>query len=260
MDGHWEWSEGGGDDADTADLTGDAGHDLHGGFEAEGFEAHGDYSTDFGGDEHGPGGHLDSGHAGDDLEEPLGTEHATAEYDESLHGHDDLGGHEDTGGSGGDGHGGDGEHDVQLDDRHLDPGHDGTGSHDTGSHDTGDPGRPDHDGGAEHHEAAFGADPDVDASADDPAWHDVQFPDELHLQDPPAPVDGFPWTDADVLGGPDHSLSAAFDPAVEPGTAEPGGLADYEHLDVPPGTDPWSLLLGSEDPATSSLATYWAPQ
>ncbi|MFI5907741.1 hypothetical protein [Dactylosporangium sp. NPDC051541] len=298
MDGHWEWTEGG-DDADTADLGGDAGHDLHGGFDGDDFGAgFDDGHTGFGGDEHDLGGHLDNGHPGDDLEEPLGTEHATAEYDESLHGHADLGGHTDhPGASGNDGGGndGDGDQDAQN--------HDGTGSHDgtggdgdsdrgaqihddhlggdqqTGEHaDQHDAGDADqqhggdlgqhsaedlgqHEDSGEQHEAGFGTDPDVDASADDPGWHEVQFPEELHLQDPPAPVDGFPWTDADVLGGPDHSLSAAFDPAVAgTGAAEPAGLADYEHLEVPAGSDAWSLLLGSDDPATSSLATYWAPQ
>ncbi|MEU7866775.1 hypothetical protein [Dactylosporangium sp. NPDC049140] len=253
MDGHWEWSEGG-DDADTADLGGDAGHDLHGGYGEDGGAGHDDYAEDYGaghdfgsgdaGHDFGePGQHLSDGHLGagghDDLEEPLGTEHATAEYDESLHdgdavhhdgdgeGHDDGGqaGHEDDGGQ------------LHLSDGHID------GASDDG------------------HESAFGTDPDVDASADDPGWHEVQFPEELHLQDPPEPAGGFPWTDAEVLGGPDHSLSAAFDPALQHhGPAEPAGLADYEHLEVPPGADPWSLLLGSDDPATSSLATYWAPQ
>ncbi|WP_432824343.1 hypothetical protein [Dactylosporangium sp. CA-092794] len=236
MDGHWEWSEGG-DDADTADLGGDGGHDLHGDFgdhygtDAEG----GDYGTGADGDHylHGEyggaegGEHLDVHHGGDDLEEPLGTEHATAEYDEALH------------------------HDP-------DPGYDES-AHDPAGADLHDDAQ--HDVQAGEPEAAFGTDPDIDAHADDPAWHDVQFPEELHLQDPPQPVDGFPWTDADVLGGPGHDLSAAYDPAgAGPAAPEPGGLADYAGVDVPPGTDPWSLLLGSDDPAASSLATFWAPQ
>ncbi|WP_433199333.1 hypothetical protein ACQP00_26775 [Dactylosporangium sp. CS-047395] len=242
MDGHWQWSEG--DDADTADLgADDGGHDLHGGFGEDygagyddAHDAHDDAHSAGGYDEHDlgePGQHLSDGHLGGDhdLEEPLGTEHATAEYDEAVH---------DDGGDGSDG--GEPADDGQL---HLSDGHiDGAED----SHEIQD-----------GHEAAFGTDPDVDASADDPGWHEVQFPEELHLSDPPAPVDGFPWTDADVLGGPDHNLSAAFDPAVhEP--AEPAGLAQYEHLDLPAGTDPWSLLLGSDDPGTSSLAAFWAPQ
>lgn len=249
MDGHWEWSEGG-DNADTADLGGDdGGADLHGG-----------YSADFGADEHPHGGYdgdgddlggHDAGHpGGDDLEEPLGTEHAAHDYDQSLH---------DTGADldGGDGH------------PTFEPGHD-TG-HDTGhtdpsdASDHGDPAGQDGDEGLlgqDGHEAAFGTDPDVDTSGDDPAWHDVQFPEQLHLDNPPEPVDGFPWTDVDVLGGPDHSLSAAYDPAVAGADAhpEPSGLAAYAGAEVPPGGDPWALLLGSDDPATSSLAGFWAPQ
>ncbi|MER7007679.1 hypothetical protein ABT297_32190 [Dactylosporangium sp. NPDC000555] len=228
MDGHWEWSDGG-DDANTADLSGDTGHDLHGGF-AEDYGADfadGHLHAEFGAEDHDlGGGHLDSRHGGDDLEEPLGTEHAAAEYDQALH---------------------------DTTDAH-DPGHDHT--------DTRDHTDSDHaDTTDDQHEAAFGADPDVQAGADDPAWHEAQFPEPLHLQDPPEPVDGFPWSDADVLGGPDHSLSAAFDPAVTGhGPAEPGGLADYAGVDVPSGADAWSLLLGSDDPAASSLATFWAPQ
>ncbi|MEV6932521.1 hypothetical protein AB0M46_49630 [Dactylosporangium sp. NPDC051485] len=229
MDGHWDWSEGG-DDADTADLGGDTGHDLHGDFGGEDYGA--DFGHhDFGGEDHhlGGGDDLHAQHGGD-LDESLGTEHATAEYDQALHG---------TGG---------GEHgEPGYDEDHSPAGH-----------------HPDvqdgHDAAGEQHEAGFGTDPDVHAAGDDPAWHEPQFPQQLDLQDPPEPVDGFPWSDADVLGGPDHSLSAAFDPAVVDHAAEPSGLADYAGLDVPPGTDPWSLLLGSEDPATSSLATFWAPQ
>jgi hypothetical protein len=245
MDGHWDWSEG--DDADTADLGGDGGHDLHADFSSDyggdfgdgGHDLHGGY----GAEDHDLGGGLDGGHHGDDsLEEPLGTEHATAEYDQSLH---DADGHE------------------------ADPGYDESG-HDESGHEQvhhDDPAqhedllRRDDEEQPGHEEAAFGTDPDVHAGADDPAWHDVQFPEHLELSEPPEPVDGFPWTDADVLGGADHSLSAAFDPAAAgPGPGEPGGLADYAGLDVPPGADPWSLLLGSEDPATSSLATFWLPQ
>ncbi|MEV8514494.1 hypothetical protein [Dactylosporangium sp. NPDC051484] len=240
MDGHWEWSDGG-DTADTADLSGDTGHDLHGGFgEDYGADfADGHPHTGFGAEEHDlGGGHLDPQHGGDDLEEPLGTEHAAAEYDQALHDTTDP---HDAGYDEGD-HPGDQQH-------HEDP----------QAHDVPGPDHTDHTD--DPHEAAFGTDPDVQAGADDPAWHEAQFPEQLHLQDPPEPVDGFPWSDAEVLGGPGHSLSAAFDPAVtghEP--AGPGGLADYAGVDVPPGADPWSLLLGSDDPAASSLATFWAPQ
>jgi hypothetical protein len=232
VDGHWDWSEGG-DDADTADL-GDqhlgGGHDLHGDFGGEhygddfgGEHLHGGFD---GGDEHSPGGHGDQpGHG--DLEEPLGTEHAAADYDHALeHGADDE--------------------PLSYDEDH----------HHADIADAGDPAAG--DGG---HEATFGADPDADPTADDPAWHEAHFPEELHLSDPPEPVDGFPWTDADVLGGPDHDLSAAYDPAAaEPGAPDVTGLVDYAGGHAPAGTDPWSLLIGSDDPAASTLATFWAPQ
>ena len=234
MDGHWEWSEGGDDNADTADLGGhddlSGGHDLHGDF------GDGNYGEDFGGEHlHGAydGGdeHLQTGHeaspAHDDLEEPLGTEHAAADYDHAL-GHD----------------GGDDPLSYDEDHHHVDT------ADPAGDAPAGDP-----------HEAAFGTDPDTDPTADDPAWHETHFPEDLQLSDPPEPVDGFPWTDADVLGGPDHDLSAAYDPATTDHPApDVTGLADYAGQQLPPGTDPWSLLLGSDDPAASSLATFWAPQ
>ena len=103
----------------------------------------------------------------------------------------------------------------------------------------------------------FGSDPDLHGGDD--GWHEPVFPEELHLDSPPEPVDGFPWSDADVLGGPDHSLSAAYDPAAHTGPADPADLAGYDGVDVPAGADPWSLLLNSDDPATSSLAGFWAP-
>lgn len=266
MEGHWEWSEGG-DEADTADLGGDG--DLHGGFaEDYGADFGGEHlHTDLGGDEHDLGGAGAGHHGGDELEEPLGTEHATADYDQALHDTGDDPGHDPGHEPGHDpGHdpGADPGHESGHESGH-DPGRES--GHDQGNDPGHDPGHdPAHDTGPEFgpheaHEAQFGTDPDVHADADDPAWHDVTFPDQLHLQDPPEPADGFPWTDADVLGGPDHDQTAGYDPAVtEHGGAEPAGLADYAGVEVPPGTDPWSLLLGSDDPATSSLATFWAPQ
>jgi hypothetical protein len=216
MDGHWEWPEGG-EDADTADLSGDGGHDLHGDYAEDYGADYGDTHAGFGGEEHDLGGH----HGDDELEEPLGTEHAAAEYDQALH-------------------------DATGDAEHAGP----PSVEDAAEH------HPAHGG----HDTVFGADPDVPAGADDPAWHEPQFPPDLQLQDPPEPVDGFPWSDADVLGGPEDGQSAAFDPAVAGGDAEPAGLADYAGVDVPPGTDAWSLLLGSDDPAAGSLAAFWAPQ
>src|SRR5690349_14665345 len=147
----WDWSEGAGadGDAETADLN-DDGSDL-GGFEHVGgfehFEA--PAGDDLGGHDFQPDVHHDGG-----IEEPLGTENATAHYDESLHefahdpGHDDPGhldeGHEDNG--------------------HEEPSHfgDHIGDHDEHvnavdtDHDTPDTGHPGADG---HDPAADGHDP-----------------------------------------------------------------------------------------------------
>ncbi|GAA2643483.1 hypothetical protein GCM10010399_91830 [Dactylosporangium fulvum] len=241
MDGHWEWSESG-DTADTADLGADGGgHELGGelggglGHETFGAELGGQFGDGGFGDGD-LGGHHDAHTGADDLEEPLGTEHAAEDYDHSVAA--DYGHHDQP---------------ADLTSTGFDA---GTG--DPG--DVGDAGDPAGDDPVDN-PAAFGTDPDVDALGDDPAWHEVPFPAELHLEGPPEPVDGYPWTDVDVLGGPDHDLSAAFDPAVvidDP--APPADLATYDGAAVPDGGDPWSFLLGSEDPATSTLANYWAPQ
>ncbi|GAA0745675.1 hypothetical protein Drose_20165 [Dactylosporangium roseum] len=233
MDGQWEWSESGdtGDTADTADLGADGGgHEL----------GHETFGAEFGGQFHDGGfgdgdlgGHHDAHPGGDDLEEPLGTEHAAEDYDHSVAA-------------------GYGDHDQPADLTSTE-----FGAGDPG--DVSDPGEAGDDPAG--NPAAFGTDPDVGTLGDDPAWHEVPFPAELHLEDPPEPVDGYPWTDVDVLGGPDHDLSAAFDPAVAvDDPAPPADLAAYDGVAVPDGADPWSFLLGSDDPATSTLAGYWAPQ
>lgn len=260
MDGHWEWSDSGDepDTGDTADLGGDPGFGQ--GFEpghtfggdtgyGQGFDGH-DGHDDFGGDPHG----------GDDLEEPLGTEHAAEAYDQSVHdgdpGHDPGSGHDpahdpahDPGAAFESADDGPGQHagfDPVAD--HTDTGHD------TG--DTGDTGL-DADTDAGHPAETFGSDPDLHGGGD--GWHEPVFPEELHLDNPPEPVDGFPWSDADVLGAGDHSLSAAYDPSAHLDSADPADLAGYDGAGVHAGADPWSLLLGSDDPATSSLAGFWAP-
>ncbi|MEV0130695.1 hypothetical protein AB0H83_19800 [Dactylosporangium sp. NPDC050688] len=239
MDGHWEWSDSGEepDTGDTADLSGDHGFEQtfeHGygqGFDGHGFEPGHD---EFGGDQLGA-----AAHGGDDLEEPLGTEHAAEAYDQSVHdGHTD--GHTDGGGG----------FDPTADDTGTDPGDPG----DLGV--PGDLGHVDVDVDTVGQLDAFGSDPDVHG---DDGWPEPQFPEQLHLDGPPEPVDGFPWTDAGVLGGPDPSLSAAYDPAGYTDGADPSDLAGYAGADVPAGPDPWGQLLSSEDPATSSLAGFWAP-
>jgi hypothetical protein len=97
-----------------------------------------------------------------------------------------------------------------------------------------------------------GADPDLDPHAD--TWTDQSFPEPLDL-DAPEPVDGFPWTDPATLGtAPLPDADAAYQ-----GGPEAGELAAYAGEDLPPGTDPWTALSASEDPATSSLARWWSP-
>jgi len=97
-----------------------------------------------------------------------------------------------------------------------------------------------------------GADPDLDANSD--GWADQAFPEPLELETP-EPVDGFPWTDPATLGAtPLPDADAAYQ-----GAPEADDLAAYAGEEVPPGTDPWTALSASEDPATSSLARWWSP-
>jgi hypothetical protein len=230
MDHGWDWSaddDGSGGDADTADLGGDnLGGDL------------GDLAGhDFGDlDDHDLGGHDLSGHdlGGHDLDEPLGTENAAANFDASL------------------------AHDGEF----HEPGDPADGHDDAGPTDGHDDGVP--DAADQHSDPLLGTDPDLDHTADDPGWHDDNpFPPELAIADPPEPVDGFPWSDPSVLGadqsGTDdyrHVLDSSLHSDGAPDAAD---LARYEAMDVPAGTDAWTALLGSDDPATSALAQWWAP-
>jgi hypothetical protein len=105
-----------------------------------------------------------------------------------------------------------------------------------------------------------GTDPDLDLVGDDPDWaaEDV-FPPQLEIGEPPEPVDGFPWSDPAVLGEQhDLSVQDPGEPAAQPGGSA-GDLFDYDGQSVPDGVDPWQALAGSDDPATSSLARFWAP-
>jgi hypothetical protein len=260
----WDWPEGtGGDgDAETADLNdGEFDH-------ADSFGDHLSMSAnDSGPDESGGHEFVDAGPGGS-IEEPLGTENATAHYDESLahaddavdtdhdpaspdelHAPGDV--HEalDAGHSATDaGHDGDAGHVDTADPAHPDPDHPGTG-----------PDVPD-DARDGHVETLVGTDPDVDRSADHADWHDDSpFPPGLDIN-APEPVDGFPWSDPAALG--DATTPDDFTHVVgsdEGGAAHATGLARYDGVEVPPGTDAWTALLGSEDPATSALARWWAP-
>jgi hypothetical protein len=293
----WEWSSdddgAGHGDAETADLTGgdDLGH-------SDGFTDFGDSDHDLGGDPGGHddlGGHtLDR----DSLDEPLGTENAVGAYDaDTGFDHDDPGhtdpsdnndhdpgvpDHDAVAATDQD-HGPGAASDPSAHDGATDPAaHDGSppdpsghdGQPDPGAHD----GQPDpvgHDDPAAgdhatdhtfevndgHGDATgdhlVGVDPDLDHRADDPGWHDDPFPPELHLETTPEPVDGFPWVDPAILGGHDAD---AFTHAVTGDTTPDGhDLASYHGIEVPSGGDPWTALFGAEDPATSNLAQWWAP-
>jgi hypothetical protein len=103
-----------------------------------------------------------------------------------------------------------------------------------------------------------GADPDVDPHADGD-WLDGYQPLPLDLPDAPVPVDGYPWADADLIG---TDLPSHGDPGGDPGAAghpPVAELLDYNATDGPAGADAWQALLGSDDPATSALARWWAP-
>jgi hypothetical protein len=234
----WDWSDGhgDGDNAETADLGGDPGHEL--GFDGLGDHGLGDHDLGdhFGGvadADHDFGAHdatlpdHDDVHGHDAIEEPLGTEDATAHYDESL-AHSSFG----------------------------EP-HDVTPVEDHAASFAGDDHQPLAGVGDDGHvESQFGADPDTDHHADDGGWDDHAFPPDLGLH-APEPVDGFPWTDPSALGadGAADDFTHSFDGSSAPAA----DLAAYDGVEVPPGTDAWSALLGSDDPATSTLARWWAP-
>ncbi|MBO0868450.1 MAG: hypothetical protein J2P15_07780 [Micromonosporaceae bacterium] len=226
MDHHeWQdWPEEHGDlgDGDTADLS---GHDGSGSGELDGGLGHGGVPGEF---EDYP-----TGHEAFDAGQPY------------LHpdpGPDLL--HDSVGGDPGAGEPG-----------HSDPsGWEPPGA--DGFPDTGGPDDlPPHDLTEPDH-LAFG-DPDLTADPD-PGWHASDFPPPLDLgHPPPEPLDGYPWTDPDTLGsghddaaGPDHDSYA--DQA-----APPEDLFAYSGMEQPAGRDPWSALLLSDDPATSSLARWW---
>jgi hypothetical protein len=253
----WDWSDGaGGDsDAETADLN-DDGPDL-GGFEhTDGF---GDHFEVPAGDEHAGHDFAAEAHHDGGIEEPLGTENATANYDEALH---DFAHDTDHAG------------DEHADAAHVDADHPDAVDPDHDAPDTGHPGASpdDHDPGADDHapddhapddhgEALVGTDPDLDHNADHADWHDDNpFPPGLDIH-APEPVDGFPWSDPAALGDgavPDD-YAHLVNTGDEGGPAHAADLAQYDGVEVPPGADAWTHLLGSEDPATSALARWWSP-
>jgi hypothetical protein len=82
---------------------------------------------------------------------------------------------------------------------------------------------------------------------------DPTFPPAVDI-DLPEPVDGFPWIDTGSLGVIDPATVAAAH--YEP--VDPHELAEYAGTDLPPAADPWATLAESEDPATATLARWWA--
>lgn len=106
-------------------------------------------------------------------------------------------------------------------------------------------------------EPVLGADPDHDDLVDAEDWSQDAFPPELSFDDPPEPVDGFPWSDPSLLGDTnDGSLDLGQPDYVTPDITD---LLDYSGAEAPAGGDVWAELLGSNDPATSGLARWWAP-
>lgn len=101
-----------------------------------------------------------------------------------------------------------------------------------------------------------GVDPDAPAGADE--WPAAVFPPTLDPSGLPTPVDGWPWADPDLLGA--GSSSDAVDPADlagNVGSVDPADLAGYAGVDGA-AADLWATLLGSDDPATSTLARFWS--
>jgi hypothetical protein len=96
-----------------------------------------------------------------------------------------------------------------------------------------------------------GADPDAVVEGDAGA---ELFPPAVDVGELPEPVDGFPWIDTGSLGVVPAGAVAGTEPV------DSAGLAAYAQVDVAPGVDPWAALAASDDPATSALARFWAPE
>ncbi|MGH3729409.1 MAG: hypothetical protein ACRDTU_11765 [Micromonosporaceae bacterium] len=110
-------------------------------------------------------------------------------------------------------------------------------------------------------DATVGTDPDTNPLADNEAWGGDPFPEALDLEEPPEPVDGMPWSDPALLGDAADGDGSLGDPAGTDAGAPPvSDLYAYDRGQPPAdGTDAWGSLADSEDPATSSLARFWAP-
>ena len=112
------------------------------------------------------------------------------------------------------------------------------------------------------HETLVGADPDFAGYGVDSGWETPDFPEPVDIS-LPEPVDGLPWSDPALLGdaGPYEAGPYEAGP-YEPSDYDAGppvsDLLDYAGLDSG-NADPWAALFGSDDPATSALARWWAP-
>jgi hypothetical protein len=113
-----------------------------------------------------------------------------------------------------------------------------------------------HDLPYEHHtEHTLTTDePDAQHTAPADEITDTVFPPAVDVGPLPEPVDGFPWIDTGSLGIVDPATihTATHDPV------DPHELAEYAGTELPPGVDPWAALADSDDPATSTLARWWA--
>jgi hypothetical protein len=149
--------------------------------------------------------------------------------------------------------------DLDIPRHDPDPGLDHTDPGQHGHYDDVPADEPGHGTGGEHAEHLVGVDPDT-PDQHDGVWHDDEFPPQLELDARPDPSDGYPWADPDTLGDPGMLPDADRADLTVGGGAPAGDLFAYAGLDAaPPGVDPWSLLLGSDDPATSTLARWWSP-
>jgi hypothetical protein len=87
-------------------------------------------------------------------------------------------------------------------------------------------------------------------------------PDAREIEPAPAnaePTGGEPWTDASLLGAPSGDPIAGESRNEQVGGDAAQDLLAYAGED--PGVDenPWTTLLSSDDPATSTLARWWQP-
>lgn len=97
-----------------------------------------------------------------------------------------------------------------------------------------------------------GTDPDATALADDDAFN-AEFPPDIDLETMPEPIDGAPWSDADLLGDVPDTTDAGWNTVNDT-----SALEDLFTMDGGTGGD-WESLLASDDPAVSSLARWWQP-